>query len=117
MRVGFLVSILLIAGCSVFHQPSYQEKLGWAHEHGLSIEGAVSESDGWRVRLKLNDRCSGLLTFESKDDRDPGGYILRIVPTGSSDVLETIEEAKISIFAADFKLGNVTTTVKEACIS
>lgn len=117
MRAGVLFPVLLLAGCAVLHQPSYEEKVGWAHERGLPIEGAVSEHDGWVVRLKLNDRCDGLLTFESKDAEDPGSYKLKVVPVSGGDVLDTVEEAKISTFATDFPQGNVTTAVKKTCLS
>lgn len=114
MRTGILLVVLLATGCAVFHQPSYEEKLGWAHEHGLPIEGAVSESDGWRAVLPLNDRCKAVLTFESDDAEDPGSYRLKVVQ--GDKVLEAVEEEKISIFAADFRKGNVTTAVKENCL-
>lgn len=117
MRVEPMLIVLLLTGCSqaVLYQPSYEEKLGWAHEHGLSIEGAASESDGWKARLKLNDRCDGVLTFESDDAEDPGSY--RLAVTQGGKILATVEEAEISTFAADFLLGNVTTAIKEACFS
>ena len=117
MRIGVLALVLVLAGCSqaFLDQPSYEEKLGWAHLQGLSLEGATSEGDGWIALLQLNDRCQAALTFESDNLDDPGTYRLAIKQ--GDKVLDTIQEDKISAFAADFKKGNVTTAVKEACLS